>query len=82
MLTIASAETFSCFNLTVINDSLVELNKLFQVLITSLPGQEGVESGEIKPVEFEPIVQIIDDDGMSCVCNGVKCVRGWVYAFV
>ena len=39
MLTIASAETFACFNITVINDSLVELDELFQVLITSLPGQ-------------------------------------------
>ena len=68
MLTIASAETFACFNITVINDSLVELDELFQVLITSLPGQEGVESGEIKPVEFEPIIGIIDDDGMTlCV---------------
>ena len=56
------------FNITVINDSLVELDKLFQVLITSLPGQEGAESGEIKPVEFEPIIRIIDDDGMTlCV---------------
>ena len=68
MLTIASAETFACFNITVINNSLVELDKLFQVLITSLPGQEGVESGESKPVEFEPIIRIIDDDGMTlCV---------------
>ena len=68
MLTIASAETFACFNITVINDSLVELDELFQVLITSLPGQEGVESVEIKPVEFEPIIRIIDDDGMTlCV---------------
>ena len=68
MLTIASAETFACFNITVINDSLVELDELFQVLITSLPGQEGVESGEIKPVEFESVIRIIDDDGMTlCV---------------
>ena len=68
MLTIASAETFACFNITVINDSLVELDKLFQVVITSLPGQEGVESREIKPAEFEPIIRIIDDDGMTlCV---------------
>ena len=68
MLTIASAETFACFNITVINNNLVKLDELFQVLIISLPGQEGVESGEIKPVEFEPIIRIIDDDGMTlCV---------------
>ena len=68
MLTITSAETFACFNITVINDNLVELDELFQVLITSLPGQEEVESGEIKPVEFEPTVRIINDDGMTlCV---------------
>ena len=68
MLTMASAETFACFDITVINDSLVELDELFQVLITSLPGQEGVESVEIKLVEFEPIIRIIDDDGMTlCV---------------
>ena len=61
-------EDICLFNITVINDSLVELDELFQVLITSLPGQDGVESGEIKPVEFEPIIRIIDDDGMMlCV---------------
>ena len=55
MLTIASAETFACFNITVINNSLVELDELIQVLITSLPGQEGVESGEINLLNLNPL---------------------------
>lgn len=68
VLVLAPAETRACFNITIIDDSITELDELFRVLITSPTGQEGVESGEIKLVELELNITITDDDGM-CTCE-------------
>lgn len=64
MLLVAPAETRACFNIAIIDDKIIELDELFQVVITSPTGQEGLESEEFKPVQVELNVTISDDDGM------------------
>lgn len=57
--------------LPISDDSLTELDELLLVLVTSPTGQEGVESGEIKPVKFELIITIMTI--MVCVCEVCAC---------